>query len=143
VPRFLHSAKADLENEIDNSSFPPTVPSAQIEIQKPRGLTHFYSFLMGDKLHPQAIPHVRSRLISYFVTRNALDGNFHGSYNKLPDSAMRKLALDVVTILSRSTDNHDDGLETAVDQAVTNTPEAAYWAHLRSSSLALYGFWCT
>ncbi|KAI8980644.1 hypothetical protein BD414DRAFT_420409 [Trametes punicea] len=81
---------------------------------------------------------LRSRFVPYFVIAHPTRGKLKGPYAKLPASSpLRRLVLDLVATLvgqgQSKKDSGDDGLVSAVTEAVDGTTEEAYFAGIMAS----------
>lgn len=67
----------------------------------------------------------------YFSLVHPARGVVQGPYSKLRDSTLRRLALDVASVLEGDSSDSVDNLFASVDRAVESEDEHMYWCHIR------------
>ncbi|TFY58800.1 hypothetical protein EVJ58_g6185, partial [Rhodofomes roseus] len=75
----------------------------------------------------QVVFALRSRMVPFFIVNHPTKGRLLGPFARLLSAPLRRLVLDVVATLEGQ---DTDGLESAVNEAVTGTEEESYWASL-------------
>ncbi|KAJ6610092.1 hypothetical protein B0H10DRAFT_2166190 [Mycena sp. CBHHK59/15] len=79
-----------------------------------------------ERIHRCAVTSLRSQIVPYFCINHTVRGQVPGPYCRLPSaSPVRRLALDLAKIIG-----DDPSLSSAVDAAVSGTPEQSYWHNI-------------